>query len=120
MKRALLTGVFLMLCVTNALGQIKLNAQDAKNHIGENATVCGTVASTRFAQTTKGKPTFLNLEKPYPEQVFTVLIWGENRNKFGIPEATYQQKKICVTGTIQQYRGKPEIIVEEPSQITME
>jgi len=37
----------------------KLTAAEAKDHIGEQATVCGKVASTRYAATTRGKPTFL-------------------------------------------------------------
>jgi hypothetical protein len=40
----------------------------------------------RYAERTRGRPTFLNLDKPYPEQVFTILIWGESRAKFGAPE----------------------------------
>ena len=56
------------------LAQQKLSANDAKDHIGETATVCGSVVSTRYAAGTKGQPTFLNLDKPYPNQTFTVLI----------------------------------------------
>src|SRR6266849_2261159 len=55
----------------------KWTAMEAKDHIGEQATVCGKVTSTRYAATTRGKPTFLNLDKAYPSQVFTILIWGE-------------------------------------------
>jgi hypothetical protein len=29
---------------------------------------------------------FLNLDQPYPREVFTVLIWGSDRAKFGTPE----------------------------------
>jgi hypothetical protein len=54
------------------------------------ATVCGSVVSTHYAPGTKGQPTFLNLDKPYPNQVFTVLIWGESRSKFGTPESEYK------------------------------
>jgi len=92
--------------------QQKLSAQDAKNHIGENATVCGTVASEHFAGNTKGQPTFINLDEPYPRQIFTVLIWGSDRSAFGKIPA-----KLCVTGTISAYRGVPEIIARTPSQI---
>jgi hypothetical protein len=65
--------------------QKKLTASEAKDHVGETATVCGTVVSARYAASTKSQPTFLNLDKPYPNQVFTVLIWGQNRSKFGTP-----------------------------------
>jgi len=104
-----------------ALGQAKkLTAPEAKDHIGEQATVCGRVASTRYAATTRGKPTFLNLDKPYPSQLFTVLIWGENREKFGTPEAAYRDKQICVTGKITEYRKAPEIVVSEPQKIEVQ
>lgn len=80
--------------------QKKLSPGEAKDHIGETATVCGTVASTRYSTSTRGQPTFLNFDKPYPNQIFTVLIWGNNRSKFGTPEADYKGKEICVTGKI--------------------
>jgi hypothetical protein len=96
----------------------KLTTTEAKTHIGEQGTVCGRVAGGRYAATTRGKPTFLDLDKPYPNQMFTVLIWGENRAKFGAPEETYRNKNICVTGHIQSYRGEPEIIASNPAQLS--
>jgi hypothetical protein len=98
----------------------RLFAAEAKDHIGEKATVCGKVASTRYAATTRGKPTFLNLDKPYPSQVFTVLIWDENREKFGAPEEMYRDKQICVTGKITEYRNAPEIVVSDPQSIEIQ
>src|SRR4029077_4005920 len=98
----------------------KLTAVEAKDHVGEQATVCGKVASTRYATTTRGKPTFLNLDKPYPSQVFTILIWGENREKFGTPEEKYRDKQICVTGKITEYRGAPEIVTSDPQTIVVQ
>lgn len=94
----------------------KLTAAEAKSHVGEKATVCG-IVSTRYADRSKGQPTFLNLDKPYPNEIFTILIWGSDRPKFGRPEATYRDKDVCVTGKITAYKGIPEIIASEPSQI---
>src|SRR5258708_30244898 len=98
----------------------QLTAGEAKDHIGERATVCGKVASTRYAATTRGRPTFLNLDKAYPNQVFTVLIWGESREKFGTPEVTYRDKHICATGKITEYRTAPEIVVTESRDIEVQ
>jgi len=98
----------------------RLTAAEAKDHIGEQATVCGKVASTRYVATTRGKPTFLNLDKPYPSQVFTVLIWGANREKFGNPEEKYRDKQICVTGKITEYRKAPEIVVSDLQSIDVQ
>jgi DNA/RNA endonuclease YhcR with UshA esterase domain len=110
----------LALLLMPVLAQQKISSSEAKNHIGEPATVCGTVVSTRYAQSAKGKPTFLNFDKPYPSKVFTVLIWGSNRNKFATPETDYKGKSLCVTGTISEYRGTPEIVVDNPTQIVAE
>jgi hypothetical protein len=100
--------------------QKKLSPAEAKDHIGENATVCGNVVSTRYAASTKGQPTFLNLGKPYPNQIFTVVIWGNNRGKFGRPEVEYNEKRICVTGKIVEYRRVPEIVADDLAQIAFE
>ena len=106
-----------VLVTTTASAQQKLQPSEAKAHVGETATVCGVVASTRYAASTKGQPTFLNLDKPYPKHVFTVLIWGESRSNFGTPETEYRDKRICVTGEITVYHGTPEIVASKPDQI---
>src|ERR1019366_870376 len=69
------------------------------NHVGESACICGFVASSHYAPTSKPKPTFLNLEKPYPNQRFTAVIFGDDRSKFGEPERTFQGKQGCSTLT---------------------
>ncbi len=101
-------------------GAKTISAAEANNHIGEIATVCGKVVSTRYAASSRGGPTFLNLDKPYPEQVFTVVIWGNDRSKFGRPEEGYRGKSICVTGKIETFRGSPEVVASDPGQIKIQ
>jgi hypothetical protein len=115
-----LIGFLVLTFVTPANAQKKLTASEAKEHYGETATVCGEMVSARYADSTKGQPTFLNLDKPYPNQVFTIVIWGNNRSKFGAPEHDYKGKRICVTGKITAYAGLPEIVVDEPKQIKLD
>jgi hypothetical protein len=97
----------------------RLTAAETKDHIGERATVCGKVASAHYAPGSKGQPTFLDLDKPHPHEVFTILIWGGDREKFGTPESRYRDTQVCVTGKITSYRGTPEIVVTQPSQIAV-
>jgi hypothetical protein len=71
-----LVFVFLI-CASNSIAQQEsINPIDAHKYIGMEKTVCGRVASATYAVRTKGRPTFLNLDQPYPKQIFTVLIWG--------------------------------------------
>jgi micrococcal nuclease len=95
-------------------------AAEAKNHIGEATTVCGEVASTHHATTSRGSPTFINLDKSYPNEIFTVLIWGSDRSKFGNPDQDYRKKRICATGHVTDYKGVPEIVAHEPTQIKVQ
>ena len=121
MMRAFLRMLFLATAMVGPVwAQTKLSTAEAKDHIGATATVCGNVASSRYAVSTKGQPTFLNLDKPYPNQVFTILIWGSNRAKFGRPEVDYKDKHVCVTGKITKYRAAPEIIANDPREIKIE
>lgn len=99
------------------LAGTSITPAEARSHTGETATVCGVVASTKYAEDVRGRPTFLNLEKPYPNQVFTVVIWGSDRARFGQPERDFAGANICVTGLIESYKGRPEIIARQPSQI---
>ena len=106
-----------LLATSSLLAQKTLTAVEAKAHIGERATVCGKVVSTRWAEGSRGSPTFLNFDEAYPDQVFTLVIWGNDRSKFGEPETAYRGKRICVTGKISAFKGVPEVVAAEPSQI---
>lgn len=91
----------------------------ASENIGDTATVTGTVVTTKYASSSRGQPTFLNMGKPYPnKRRFSVVIWRENRDAFSLPpERRFKGKKIAVTGVIDEYQGVPEIEVETPEQI---
>lgn len=114
--RSVALAVFLLGTVAPVVAA-GLSAEEAAGHVGETATVCGVGASAKHATSVRGQPTFLNLDRPYPNQVFTVVIWGSDRAAFGQPEVAYQNKRICVTGLVESYKGKPEIIARRPSQI---
>jgi len=118
--RALAILVVVVLSAALGLAQTSISAAEAKNHVGERAIVCGEVASVHYAARSRGNPTFINLDKPYPNQIFTVLIWGSDRSKFSDPEEAYRSKHICVTGKIADYKGVPEIVAYEPSQINIQ
>lgn len=87
-----------------------ISATDASQHVGQHATVCGEIAGEHTAANSRGTPTFINLGKAYPNQVFTILIWGDNRADVGhFPDSG----RVCVTGTITDYQGRPVIVLRD-------
>ena len=99
----------------------RISPAEAVDYIGEYKSVCGWVASAKYARKSRGKPTFLNLDEPCPNQVFTAVIWRAARERFRYrPERKLLRKRICVTGTINAYRGQAEIVVESPRQIRIQ
>jgi hypothetical protein len=119
--RSIVVLAFCLLTIPTVHAQTKkITAAEAKDHIGDRATVCGKVASTHYAKSSKGEPTFLNLDEPYPKEIFTVLIWGSDRGRFGTPESEYKGLRVCVTGKVTSYRGVPEIVASERGQIEIQ
>ena len=106
---------------TSAAAQaVRLTSKEAKNHVGEKATVCGKVAGIHFVSSGKGQPTFIHFDEPYPDQIFTLVIWGSDRPRFGRPEEIYRDKELCVTGKITIYLGIPEIVATAPNQVQVQ
>ena len=103
---------------TETPGPILIAPEDAMAHLGQIGTVCGEVASTKYAVHSKGRPTYLNIGQPYPNHIFTAVIWGEYRAQFGTPEQKYKEKRVCVTGRITEYQGAAQIEVQEKEYLS--
>jgi DNA/RNA endonuclease YhcR with UshA esterase domain len=90
---------------------------EAAQHVGQTVSVEGTI--TKVFKSKNGN-TFLNFGGDYPDASFVVWIPQD------APEATdpsltnLQGKKVKIAGTIQLYRGKPEIKVSTKEQIVVE
>ena len=108
-----------LICTFGLCGETEtINAAEAKNYINQYKTVCGKVVGSKYLERSKGQPTFINLDKAYPNQIFTILLWGSDRKYFeGTPERIYMDKNVCVEGKIKSYNGKVEIIVKTPASI---
>ena len=114
--------VTLWLAAASAAGAqaAHFTAKEAKNHVGEKATVCGKVVGIHFVSSGKGQPTFVHFDQPYPDQIFTLVIWGSDRPTFGRPEEIYRDRNLCVTGKITSYLGIPEIVANNPNQVQVQ
>jgi DNA/RNA endonuclease YhcR with UshA esterase domain len=88
---------------------------EAAKHVGETATITGTVDGVH--QSGKGN-IFLNMGGKYPNQAFTAFIPSSSSAQFSNPQQ-YEGRTVTVSGKITLYKGKPEIIVNSPSQISV-
>jgi micrococcal nuclease len=92
-----------------------IGACQAGNYYGDEIIVEGKVVD---AYRSKKNNVFLNFGKPYPNQCFSAVIFSSDLYKFGDnPEKYYNQKIVRIRGKIQEYQGKPEIILKDSSQI---
>jgi hypothetical protein len=93
--------------------------QVAENYVGHRRSVRGPVRSAVFASGSRGRPTFLNVGRPYPSpERFAVVIWGRFRNRFpSPPERLYGGEYICVRGRIRLFDGVPETFLSGPGAI---
>jgi hypothetical protein len=111
-----ITAAFAFLFMASVGQAQSLTTAQAKAHEGENATVCGVVAGERTATSSRGEPTFMNLDSTYPNQVFTILVWGDDRKNVG--ELPKVGSHVCAKGLITDYRGIPEIVVRSSEQLS--
>lgn len=113
---ALLASQVIMTSVSQAQGQY-ITPGDAGNHVGEVQTVCGEVGRIDIENLL---PIFIKLYQQPNTRNFTIVIYPSDRAKFNNPPVTsYFGKKICVKGMIKTYINEPEIILHDPSQITI-
>jgi endonuclease G len=90
----------------------------AKYHVGNEVTVCGTVVSSR--PNTRGTALYLNFDKLYPNQDFYATIWGYNGPNFSYdPETWLLNKQVCVTGKVTMYNNVSRISVENEDAIRL-
>ena len=115
--------IFLLITLNLSLivnAQKPINLDEVSKHIGDSVKVCGHVYDTYYAVRTENTPTFINIGAKYPDQKLTVVIWGDVRKKFeGNPEEVFKNKQICITGKLEIYKDKPQIVIRKTDQISI-
>jgi DNA/RNA endonuclease YhcR with UshA esterase domain len=85
----------------------------AAKHVGERIIVQGTIEQIAL---TVNLTTHINFGGRYPNHVFTATILKANQPLFkGVRDL--EGKLVNVEGVVRLYRGKPEIVLTEPSQL---
>ncbi|SEQ60581.1 endonuclease G [Neolewinella agarilytica] len=88
------------------------NTVQAKLYMGrgKKVTVVGKVVSSRYSQ---AGHLWFNLDKQYPNQIFSVMIRKENLVNFsGDPKAEFDGKVIAVTGEVSKFGESAVMVVD--------
>ena len=113
--------IFSVLClfiVNSNFAQTVIQPKDAAKYIGQTVTVCGKIYGGKYLDAAKNKPTFLNMGAAYPNQLLTIVIWGDARKSFSYaPEEKLKNKTVCITGKVEMFKGKAQIMADKESQI---
>ena len=117
----ILLSILFVVAATVSYAQVEVNANDIKDHIGDSVKYCGKVSSARLMDRMANAPAFLNIDGAYPKQVFTVVIWKQEREKFiNKPEQFYLNKNVCITGKVEKFREQLQIVVRSEAQIIIQ
>jgi len=88
-----------------------IEISDAANHLNESVTITGKVYGTKSF----GSMVLVNLGAAYPNQLLTVVLREGAKDMAG----AIGNKTITVTGTLIDYKGKPEIVVTDVNRLTV-
>jgi hypothetical protein len=87
--------------------------RDAAAHVGQIATVVGTVVSVFRS---KGGNVYVNFGAEYPRQTFTAVVLASS-GRWAEALDSLPGKRVGVRGRIVSYRGRVEIVLTGPGQI---
>src|ERR1700679_66236 len=99
---------------TNVITSVKIGTADAANDIDQTLIVTGQVAEVAI----RPKVVFLNLDQPYPNSPFTLIILPAYTNQFGDLNAL-QGEHVEATGKIKIYQGTPGIVLLSSNQLNV-
>jgi DNA/RNA endonuclease YhcR with UshA esterase domain len=88
---------------------------ETKSHVGQPVTVEAAVSDVHVA---KSGATFIDMDGEFPDNNFVAVIFADDAAKFPSVEKL-EGKTVTITGTVQMYQGKPEIVLKSASQLKM-
>ncbi len=93
------------------------NTVQAKKYMGKSdvVDVCGTVVSARRS---RNGNILLNLDKAFPNQVFTIFIKKEDIPNFSYdPELAFKGKSVCAKGRVLDLDGVPAMFIDNENSL---
>jgi len=112
--------IILILCFlsVSSFAQTEIKLDDVQNHVGDSVKLMAKIYSGKYLESAGNTPTFLNVGGKYPHEKLTLVIFGDVRRQFkNAPETFYEGRQEWITGKIELYKNRPQIIINSPDQI---
>lgn len=108
----------LLLCAFASAAEPKIDASKASSYVGESVKACGILAEINHLPNRH----YMNLDKNYPNQSLTVLLWHKDyiwfERRFGKID-NYVGNRFCVTGTIVSVQNRLQINLTNPQLLRL-
>jgi DNA/RNA endonuclease YhcR with UshA esterase domain len=90
-----------------------IGPNETKAHVGQPVTV---EAAITDVHTGRSGVTFIDMGGRYPDNNFVAVIFADDAAKF--PNASaLEGKTVTISGPVQLYQGKPEIVLKSADQL---
>jgi DNA/RNA endonuclease YhcR with UshA esterase domain len=111
--------LFFCLVTLYSSAQKEIKLAEVKDHIGDTIEVRGNVYGVRYLAKAKNTPTFISLGAAYPDQLLTIVIWGDVRKQlpYKPEEVINGHGEITVFGRVEEYKGKLQVTIRNADQL---
>lgn len=114
MKKYIPISLLILLITSNiSLSAQKIQTKNAPFHQGEEVVACGELKEvTNFR-----KGVYLNMDKPYPKQTMTFIIWESDIDEFKKKHGDLRMlvnTNICGMGLVSEYKNNIQIKLHKP------
>lgn len=112
-KKWIVLVMLLPYAAVEAAPEPRIEALKAPFYVGQTVMACGKLAGVKHTSNQH----YLNLDRPYPKQTLTFLIWADDYSAF---EARFGSvdgmmgRTLCGRGKIEEYKGRLEIKISNP------
>lgn len=91
----------------------KIEAFRAAFHVEQSVMACGQLVEVKHLSNRH----YLNLDKPYPNQTLTLLVWDNDyrwfEERFGKIDSMIDQR-FCARGKIEEYKNNMQMQIKNP------
>jgi len=113
------TTILIILLSQFIYAQKLVSIDSIPTHIGDDVMICDKVIDA-FKPAGENKLIYLNFGGKYPDEKFTAVIFPKDQPKFPFnPINVLNDKNVCITGKISEYKGKAQMVLNDPSQLVL-